>query len=265
MKDAVDTIQPSEEISQLPFNAIDYLAGIKGREVSKARRIEITASCKDCNYIPKVSAAGKVLKNKVGQTYQIMHNGIKVVVDGYYGPWVTELIKKLQGHHEPQEEKVFYELAKLFQPNTTMIELGSYWAYYSLWFHKAVKGGFNICCEPDPRNTEIGQINFALNGYNEGVKFINAAAGQDDGKVISFDAEHVADKVRVPIRSVDSLVKEYKIERLEVLHMDVQGAEYDALLGAAETIKSGRLRFVFVSTHHYLISRNPDIHNKCIE
>lgn len=256
-------IEPSEEISALPYSAIDYLANVGEREVDKDRRIQITQTCKDAEYIPKVPDAGEVVKTD-GRSYQVMHNGLKVTVDGYYGEWVTNLITSLKGHHEPQEEKVFYELSKLFRPNTHMIELGSYWAYYSLWFHKATKGGHNICCEPDPRNREIGEANFALNGFDN-VSFVDAAAGKDDGKIISFDAEHVDGLVSVPIRSVDSLVDQFEVNQLEVLHMDVQGAEYDALQGAVQTIKAGKLRFLFISTHHYLISRDPNIHQNCID
>lgn len=261
---ASTVIEPTEDISSLPFSAIDYLANIDGREVDKNRRIQITQSCHDADYIPKVKNAGKVFNEGSDKAYQLMHNGLKVQIDGYYGSWVTDLITSLKGHHEPQEEKVFYELSKLFRPNTHMIELGSYWSYYSLWFHQVVPGAYNICCEPDPRNKEIGQANFKLNGFKD-VTFVDAAAGRDDGKIISFDAEHVEDLVSVPIRSVDSLVNEYDIQQLELLHMDVQGAEYDALQGAVESIKAGKVRFLFISTHHYLISRDPNIHQKCID
>lgn len=41
-----------------------------------------------------------------------MHNGVKVIAGGYYGSWMTEIIRLLQGHHEPQEERVFYENIK---------------------------------------------------------------------------------------------------------------------------------------------------------
>jgi FkbM family methyltransferase len=253
---------PGEDKSVLKYSAIDYLAQIKGHEVSLEERSLITASCKDTDLIPKVQNAGRVLEQN-DQKYQLMHNGIKVVADGYYGDWMTNLITNLHGHHEPQEEKVFYELSKLFNPDTVMIELGSYWSYYSLWFHKVVSGAFNICCEPDPDNKTIGQANFKLNAFDN-VVFVDGVAGEDDGKIVAFETGRNIEPIDVPIRSVDSLVAEYGVKRLELLHIDVQGSEFDALLGATNTIKSGKLRFVFVSTHHYLMSRDPDIHQRCM-
>jgi hypothetical protein len=50
----------------------------------------------------------------------------------------TEIVKRLWGHHEPQEEKVFHEVLKQIRPGGVMIELGAYWGYYSLWFHKNI-------------------------------------------------------------------------------------------------------------------------------
>jgi FkbM family methyltransferase len=256
-------VEPPEEQSTLPNSVIDYLAQQPDAEVSPEQRTEIVQRCRDADYIPKVKGAGKVF-TQGGKKYQLMHNGIKVMVDGYYGAWNTDLIEKMQGHHEPQEEKVFYELSKHFTPGTAMIELGAYWAFYSLWFHKVVPNAFNICCEPDSDNKLIGETNFKLNTFTN-YHFIDAAAGSTDGERIDFVGQESGKVVTVPIRTVDSVVAEYNIDKLEVLHMDVQGQEYEALLGAEQTIKEGKLRFVFISTHHYLISRDPNIHARCIE
>jgi|GEM_PF-1396315 len=264
MKKNTPTIEPNEQLSTLPYSLIDYLANISEPEVDKATRVSNTTACTDSDYIPKVKNAGDVITDKNAGRYQVMHNGLRVVVDGYYGDWVTESIQALKGHHEPQEEKVFHEVLKRVSPNSWMIELGSYWSYYSLWFHKAIPGARNICCEPDSDNRRIGEKNASLNNFND-IIFIKAAAGNDDGRIITLESEHAHRPVRVGVRSVDSLVRQHDIDKLEILHMDVQGVELDALKGAESTIKQGKLRFIFISTHHYLISRNPNIHQECID
>jgi hypothetical protein len=65
---------------------------------------------------------------------QVMHNGIRVLADGYYGEWMTRLIELCSGCHEPQEERVFHEVMARIPAVATMIELGGFWAFYSLWF-----------------------------------------------------------------------------------------------------------------------------------
>lgn len=244
---------------------IDELFSIPGYEINQQRRVKNTIACRDCDYIPKVHNAGKTFKLKDGKKCQLMHNGIKVLEDGYYGKWQTEIIRKLKGHHKPQEEKVFYEIFKDFNKDTAMIELGSYWSYYSLWFRQINKAKTtNICCEPNISNIEIGINNFKLNEYlDENVHFVNSAAGDKDGQKVSIDLGE-GKFTKSTVRTVDSLVEEYKIKHLGLLHIDVQGAELKALRGAEKTIKKGILSYLFISTHHYLISRNPSIHEECL-
>ena len=62
-------------------------------------RIEIAASCRDADYIPKVALAGSVKAGADGVTLQIMHNGIKVLADAYYDRFNTEIVRRLMGHH----------------------------------------------------------------------------------------------------------------------------------------------------------------------
>src|SRR5690349_9262709 len=95
-------------------------------------RIEMTVGCRDSDPIPKVPDAGEI-RMENGQQVQIMHNGIRVISGGYHGEWMSEIISRLAGHHEPQEELVFHEILKHVGTKATMVELGGFWSYYSLW------------------------------------------------------------------------------------------------------------------------------------
>lgn len=233
---------------------------------SESERAAMTISCHDTDVIDKVKNAGKIVydgKYKV----QIMHNGLKVLAGGYYGDWMVDIIKKLHGHHEPQEELAFNEVIKRIDVSEQnyMIELGSFWSYYSLWFAKENKNNHNICCEPDPNNIQVGKKNAEINKL-KGIEFVQSAAGSRDGELVSIEMD--SDRgtaIQVPIRSVDSLMEEYSWPKLDILHMDVQGSEADALEGAINTIKDGKLRFLFVSTHHHVFSGDPLTHKKCLD
>jgi FkbM family methyltransferase len=177
---------------------------------------------------------------------------------------MARIIRELKGHHEPQEEKIFYEILKRIGSGGTMIELGAFWSYYSLWFNKAVKNATNICCEPDPNNMKVGETNARLNKAN--LKFIESAAGEGEGTFVDFPLESNPGEIKkVPILSVDEIVRTKKLKKLDVLHMDVQGQELAAIRGARKTIESGKLRFLMVSTHHFSISGDPMTHFKCID
>lgn len=234
-------------------------------EKTPAERAKMTVCCKDGQYIPRVKNAGEVI-TKNGLSVQVMHNGLLVIEGGYQGGWQTKIIKELKGIHEPQEEKVFYEVLKRLPEDSVIIELGSWWAYYSLWLLKDKKKSSAICAEPDPENLKLARKNAELNEVNikKRISYFESAAGSIDHKIITFQTE-ARKKIRVPIRTVDSIVAEEKPEKVDILHLDIQGAELEALRGAIRTIKSNKLRFVFISTHHYVISKDPLIHQKCLQ
>src|SRR5262245_39180767 len=75
------------------------------------RRIEMTVSCRDADALPKVPDAGE-LKVVGGASVQVMHDGTQVLADQYYGSWMTEIIRRLRGHHEPQEELVVHRIVE---------------------------------------------------------------------------------------------------------------------------------------------------------
>jgi FkbM family methyltransferase len=221
----------------------------------------MTCRCLDCESIPKVPAAGDVFHEGVGR-YQLMHNGVKVAEDGYCGAWMTELIRRLRGHHEPQEERAFHEVLAHARPGSTMIELGAYWSYYSLWFQRNVAGARTLMVEPDPTHLDVGRHNFVLNGQHG--DFVQASLGRESRPPADFRCESDGVTRPVAMTSVDDLVREHSLERLELVLADIQGAEVEMLHGAERSIADGRIRFLFVSTHHHAISGDPLTHQKCL-
>lgn len=250
--------------TQAPARAIDVLAASGPVVVMDGpARTAMTVGCRDADVIPKVAGAGDVVTRE-HQQYQRMHEGTLVELGGYHGDWMAEVITQLRGHHEPQEELAFHEVIKRVEPGATMIELGSFWAYYSLWFARAVPGSRVLCCEPDPANLDLGHRNAAANDVQTLI-FVHAAASSSDGEVELALESTPETLTRVTARSVDSLMDEHELQHLSLLHCDVQGAELDVLQGAERAVRARRIRFVCVSTHHHVISDDPDIHARCLD
>lgn len=202
-------------------------------------RINDVINCTDNKYIPRVKNAGAILGD-----CQVMHNGIKVQRDGYYGRGITRMLVKNKGVHEPQEERVFQEVLKQLHANSTMIELGSYWAFYSMWFLSKVEGGKTYLYEPVDKNLVVGEANYQENNFQG--DFNHAFIG---GAV---------DLEGIPTLSVDHIVKDKKIDFIDILHCDIQGAELDMLNGAIESISKDIIGFFFISTH------SNELHEDCI-
>lgn len=177
--------------------------------------------------IERVPEAGYVDEDD----YVILHNGNRVSVKGpysYYGGFSDVLIIN-RGVHEPLEEYCFQTvLSKLKTESPKMIELGAYWAHYSMWLQKLYPKATCYMVEPDNHNLNCGKHNFSVNGYRG--KFINEAVGSADFQL-------------------DLFVSERGIKSLDIIHADIQGYETEMLLGSKRFLSENRAGYIFISTH----------------
>ncbi len=216
-------------------------------------RVLKTIACRDADTIPKVPGAGEVLAGD--PPLQVMHNGVKIIQGCYHGDWMTQIIRCLRGHHEPQEERVFHAIVQALPPGAVMIEAGSFWAYYSLWFHHAVSGAQNHLIEPNEAKLEAGRRNFAVNGFAG--TFTRAFIGSTSAPTAEF-VDWDGTRHTLARLCIDDYVTRHDIPFVHVLHADIQGAELDLLRGCTAAIAAGRIGYVVLSTHH-------DRHEACLE
>lgn len=207
-------------------------------------RTNIVVSSPDNQKIPRVTHAGKIKSGK-----QVMHNGLEIILGSYYGPEVSKMLELNKGVHEPQEEYAFQvvlaDLKLQKKKSYTMIELGSFWAFYSMWFKKELPVTENYMVEPDKLNLGFGTRNFKQNDFKG--TFINAFVS--DKKFKQNDDYYV---------SIDSLVNEYSLSYVDIIHCDIQGYEMDMLRGAIDSITCSKIGYLFISTH------SNDLHKDCI-
>jgi len=220
---------------------------------AESRRVRMTLSCRDTDPIPKVADAGKVIEQD-GQRVQIMHEGTRVIADGYCGGWMTEVIRGLRGHHEPQEELLFHHLLTHVRPGSLFVELGSYWAYYTNWYLGAVPGSTAFCVEPDSANLEVGRRNLAINGRT--ATFVQAFVGKPSTSPGDASLGYL---------DMDAVIGRVDGKPIEMLHMDVQGAELAFIRSMRSAVEQQQVRFVVVSTHHQSISGSATTHEDCVE
>ena len=170
------------------------------------------------------------LIDKDGFVY--LHNGIKVPLTGcnsYYEEFSNVLVLN-RGVHEPLEEFCFQEtLKKIREPKPSMIELGSYWAHYSMWFQKQFPDANCFMVEPDSIRLEAGRSNFEANNFTKG-QFILSKVSNDGFKL-------------------DTFYKEKQIEKVTILHSDIQGWELEMLDGAKSFLGNQAAEYIFLSTH----------------
>lgn len=207
-------------------------------------RIRITAACRDAEDLPRVPDAGRCMVDEDGNAVQVMHNGLKVLYGRYYGSWLNEIVSRLGGVHEPQEERVFHELLRHMPEGATMIEAGAYWGYYSMWFARAVPSSRVHLVEPHPRQLQVAERNFALNGLSG--DFTIGYFGSYPEQKKAIQEKRVGE---LPAFSVPEFMALKGLDRVTLLHADIQGHEEAMLDGARGLLAERRIDWLFVSTH----------------
>ncbi len=205
------------------------------------KRIDDVLQGPDNTDIPRVAAAGMLSHDQL-----VMHNGIVIDPLSYYNFPLLKMLIDNKGVHEPQEEKIFQEVLKSIDPQgkKTMLELGAYWSFYSMWFQKVFSNTNCYLVEPDRRNLFYGKHNLRLNQAKG--TFVHAGIGKEVDR-------------KNNIITVDAICQQHQIEFLDILHSDIQGYELDMLHGSEQTLSAKKVGYVFISTH------SNELHYDCHE
>lgn len=183
-------------------------------------------------FIKRNENSGKVQNGIV-----TLHNDIRVYDRCYYDNF-SDILKLNRGVHEPSEERSFDKVLKHIKPGATMIELGSYWSFYSIWFLKTIENGKSFCIEPDQKCLSVGINNFKLNGLNG--DFTRGFIGNNNLNLVDYFTEK-------------------NIDYVDILHSDIQGYELEMLHQVSTYFSERKIKYIFISTHS-----NP-LHYSCID
>lgn len=231
--------------------------------LDSAGRIALTASCRDADVLPRVEGAGTIETDaETGARVQIMHNGLRVEADSYYGAWMSELIERLAGVHEPQEEVVFDSLLWRMPQQATMIEIGAYWSYYSIWFlsmHPSSRQAIGL--EMDPAHLNVGRRNARLNDLD--MRFFHGRKGAENAPPAEFLTES-SNVQSVPTYGLSGLMDAADVERADLLLCDAQGGEIELLEGIGPVVARRGIGVLVMSTHHHMITGDPLTHQRAI-
>ena len=159
------------------------------------------------------------------------------------------------------EPNVTAAVTNTVKAGMTVIDIGAHIGYYSLLFAKCVgPTGSVFSFEPVPENFALLHKNIQLNELSQvqtfpqaifsGKKEISIAVPDEspnsgEGSVVHH---HGARQYLVPAITLDSFCVPSGV-RPDILKMDVEGAEYDVLLGAQETISRCRPKLL-IELHH---------------
>jgi FkbM family methyltransferase len=150
-----------------------------------------------------------------------------------------------------QERTEFEILMTLVDPGAIFVDVGANVGLYALEAClRAGKGGRVLAIEPDPRSARLLARNIEQNEMGDRLECATVCAGQQDGEVefyaameSSFSGMGASGRsatrsvMKVPMRSLDSLLVEAGYPQVDLLKIDVEGFEYAVVLGALDTLR----------------------------
>jgi FkbM family methyltransferase len=147
------------------------------------------------------------------------------------------------GSYEPEVNAVFRRFIK---PGMAVIDIGANIGFYTMLSASIVgPTGYVLAVEPNGKNIRLLEASRRLNGF-DWVTVAQVAAGRDTGILMlnaSYsngttsrlldDVGHMVFCETVPSVQVDALIS----RRIDFVKIDVEGAEYNALLGMKRVIE----------------------------
>jgi FkbM family methyltransferase len=147
------------------------------------------------------------------------------------------------------------------EPGDVVIDGGGCWGDTALYFANEVgNSGEVFSFEFIPNNIEIFQKNIDLNSrLKESIQLINRPLWSDSSTKVFYKDNGPASKVslsdfndmdgEILTLSIDELVGQKGLQKVDFIKMDIEGAEFNALTGATETIKRFRPKLA-ISLYH---------------
>ena len=172
------------------------------------------------------------------------------------------------GRYEPQETQL---VQRLLGPGMVVVDVGANWGYFTLVCANLVgRGGSVIALEPHPRLASMLTANIAADlVLSEVVDACRVAAGAaaESTAFVGFDerdgnwgVSRAALGAEVPdfesqTVTLDAFLDDRRKTRVDLVKLDIEGAEAHAIRGMATGIARHRYRYVLLECHPAELAR----------
>jgi len=144
-----------------------------------------------------------------------------------------------------------------FKDTPIIVDIGAHHGAYAIILGKLVQArkGKVIAVEPNPESFDILKQNVALNKLEDTV-FCEQVAISDKSDIVNIQPHGSESRItaqptdcRVRATTIESLINDYKVRKIDLLMVDVEGAELLVLRGIPwKTLKPAR---IFCELHPY--------------
>ncbi len=178
-----------------------------------------------------------------------------LILDGYWETWLTQF------------------LASIVKPGDVCIDIGANFGYYSVLM-SALSGdsGKTIAIEPNPAIAKLLRMTAGLN--SPGFKVEESALADKRGELMLtipdelFGSASLVDQdflhsvstksIPVKVKTLDEIVEEYNLSKIDIIKMDVEGAEPLVFEGMKKTIRQNPNLQIIMEYSPYLYQSSRD-------
>ncbi len=177
--------------------------------------------------------------------------GARLYVKLFYNPFCMDTAL---GVYEYSKTQLLYGLVK---KGMTIVDIGAFEGLHSILFAKLMGDtGRVLAFEPDPENCEWLRRNIVANqckcvdlhqyaiADTEGSSIFYPSLGT--GSIVSRSTweAHQREAIAVRTRRLDDVLSELSIDHIDVIKIDVEGADLKVLRGAEQTLRRSRAHLV---------------------
>jgi FkbM family methyltransferase len=164
------------------------------------------------------------------------------------------------GRYEPQETQL---AMRVLGPGKIAVDVGANWGYFTLvCAHLVGPSGRVLALEPHPRLSSMLTENAAANALMQ-VEVLKLAAGAQSGarRFVDFD-EHAgnwglaraaqqseASDFECESVALDALLDTRGLSTIDLIKIDIEGGEVDAIRGMTEGLQRHRNKYVLLECH----------------
>ena len=146
------------------------------------------------------------------------------------------------------------------KPDNVVLDVGAHIGLFSVLAARCMgNSGKVVAFEPTPSTFRLLRHTVRINRLDQVITPVTAAVGHESGEISFYVSDNAADNsnslvayktdrklhaVTVPLTTIDRQVKEQGLSRVDFIKIDVEGAEYDTLRGARETLLTYKPRVI---------------------
>lgn len=168
----------------------------------------------------------------------------RILCTGHFEPWITDII------------------TRSLKPGNVAIDVGANSGCHTLMMANAVgMSGKVLAFEPNPRMFSRLKANLRLNRFDH-VEAFPVALSREQGRLNLFipaeadfnqgrgsihrdNLDAGCEEVSVDVKTLDSMVEEQKLQRIDLIKVDVEGHELPVFLGARQALKKFKPILIF--------------------